>query len=182
MNLLKTLDELLKGGNPESISTELLRLGGFKNIPLIPIPSFGEVLDTLKKLNDRSKQTIPAIEGLTNQYTIDGKTATAYEFMFGKSQSDDGFEELLKDLNEEKFKKIMTSLLVKMGKSNESSESTSSTIPTKMSLDSPKQWAMSWTNYGDIYSQNKKFLEPFALTLKNTDAADKEFSPIMVQT
>jgi hypothetical protein len=41
------------------------------------------LLDTIFKLNHRSKESLPARHGLTNLYTIAGQTATAEQFLYG---------------------------------------------------------------------------------------------------
>ena len=181
MNFLKELGEWLKGENLDNISNEVLKLEGFKNIPLIPIPDFVEFAETVGNLYGRGKQTTQAIDGLNNKYTINGKTATAKEFMFDTSKHENVLEELCKNLDENKFKKAIESLLGNIDQSNEFSEDASSEPLTAMSLDTSKQWAMSWTNYGDIYSRSKKYLEKFSLTLENTDHANREFWPTIAR-
>ena len=124
MNFLKELGEWLKGENLDSISNEVLKLEGFKNIPLIPIPGFVEFTETVGNLYSRGKQTTQAIDGLSNKYTINEKTATAKEFMFDASKQENVLEGLHKSLDESKFKKAIESLLGNIDQSKESSEST----------------------------------------------------------
>ena len=181
MNFFKEFEKWLKGENLDSISNEVLHLEGFKNIPLIPIPGFVDFAETVGNLYSRSKQIIPAVDGLTNKYTINGKTATAKEFMFNTSKQDAVFEELRKSLDENKFKKAIESLLGDMDQITKSSEDVSKEPLTAMSLDSSEQWAMSWTNYGNIFYRSKEFLEKFSLTIENIDDANREFWPTIAK-
>ena len=121
MNFFKEFEKWLKGENLDSVSNDVLNLEGFKNIPLIPIPGFVDFAETVGNLYSRGKQIIPAVDGLTNKYTINGKTATAKEFMFNTSKQNAVFEELHKSLDENKFKKAIESLLGDMGQITKSS-------------------------------------------------------------
>lgn len=52
--------------------------------PGVPILADG-VIQSLQGLLDRREQLLPAVRGLTTQYTIAGNTASAFEFLFGTS-------------------------------------------------------------------------------------------------
>jgi len=147
----------------------------FKNLPLIPLPKFEEIQDTLNKLLDRTNQTIPAIEGLNNKYTLNGKTATGTEFLFGSSHPELGFKGLL-EITETKFYEKLLSLFMNKDEHEKLSESL-----TGQSLESPEQWSISWTNYADVYSRSKKYLDKFASTLENRQSANSEFWPTIAK-
>jgi hypothetical protein len=58
---------------------------GLHHIPAFPITFWG-LFDSLSKLNQRGKDRLPARYGLTNLYTIAGRTATAEQFLYGSTQ------------------------------------------------------------------------------------------------
>jgi hypothetical protein len=67
-----------------------LRDFGLTNIPAVPyLLTFSEPLLTLFHLARRSIEVQPAKDGLSNVYRIGGQTATAYEFLYGASTSQD---------------------------------------------------------------------------------------------
>ena len=67
----------------------LLELG-FVNCPAIPYwvdpagdPDTDHVTATLASLLKRGAEGMPAYDGLSTKYTIDGQTHSAYEFLYG---------------------------------------------------------------------------------------------------
>src|SRR5690242_14473910 len=61
---------------------------GLNNLVAVPyILNFEEPLHTAMRVGARQVGILPAQYGLSTQYTINGKTATAYEFMYGKKPS-----------------------------------------------------------------------------------------------
>ncbi len=58
----------------------------FPHLPAIPVDPAGS-LDTLAKLAVRTQQTTQAKQSLTHEYTIGGRTRTAYAFLFGAAAS-----------------------------------------------------------------------------------------------
>ncbi len=51
----------------------------------------------------------------------------------------------------------------------------------KLSLETAKDFEMSWTNYDNIRTENKPFLDKFAATLENIDDANREFWPTIAK-
>ena len=51
-----------------------LRLFGLKDIPAVPF-DIGGSIETLLRLDIRGHETQQALQGLTNEYTLDGETA-----------------------------------------------------------------------------------------------------------
>ena|SRR5438874_2712155 len=67
-----------------------LRDFGLENIPAVPyLFNFSEPLLTLFHLARRSLEVEPAKNGLSNTFTIHGQTATAHDFLYGSSSSDE---------------------------------------------------------------------------------------------
>ncbi len=54
----------------------------FPNLPAVPFDEPG-VLDTLERLDIRSRQVTQAKQGLSHLYTLNGVTRRAYTFLFG---------------------------------------------------------------------------------------------------
>jgi len=72
------------------ISQLPLRDFGLQNIPAVPyLLTLSEPLLTLFRLAGRSLEVEPAKNALSNTYTIAGQTASAYDFLYGRSSSDD---------------------------------------------------------------------------------------------
>ena len=57
---------------------------GLRNIPAVPF-DLSDILESGPKLLKRRDEIKKAKSMLTNEYTINGRTATGYELMFGQS-------------------------------------------------------------------------------------------------
>lgn len=72
------------------MSTQISQLAiqanaGTSNMPTTPTPSPEQLEITVAGLSLKQWQMKPALQGLTNSYSIGGTTAPAYEFLFGAS-------------------------------------------------------------------------------------------------
>jgi hypothetical protein len=77
----------------------LIGLGNLVNLPAVPF-RVSELPGTVLMLGVRKKQTEQAMSGLSTRYTIGGRTAEAYVFMFG-TPSDPSFTSLSLDRAEQ---------------------------------------------------------------------------------
>src|SRR5436305_966497 len=157
-----------------------LRDFGLENIPAVPyLFNFSEPLLTLFHLARRSLEVEPAKNGLSNTFTIHGQTATAHDFLYGSSSSDELVRAtvrlegiLAKGL--EGFKDAIFRTDPPAGPTR--SDDTASAL-TSLSLDKPEDFSISWTNFQRVYENAQPRLAGWADTLTSLDAADEQFWP-----
>jgi hypothetical protein len=133
-----------------------LREMGFEHCPAIPYwadsygdPDLKHVLATLSKLNIRGQEGLgTAYRGLSTIYTIDGQTHDAYEFLYDEPRP---------------------------GSDNDPPKET--TPPTRLTLDDPREFTLSWTTYKNVYEDSQDLVEAFAGTLTDHDVATRSFWP-----
>jgi hypothetical protein len=121
---------------------------GFKNCPAIPFwaladgdPDLGQIENTVALLGQRGGQAAPAYAGLGTDFTIDGQTLQAAQFLYGPPVD-----------------------------------------ATKLALEDPSQFTLSWTTYQSVYQDSQDLVPIFAGTLeyKNKAAlATKTFWPLI---
>lgn len=92
------LDHLL---NPNHLDHLPLNGWGhhFEDIPAVPF-SVEQALEIFTKLAGREEQVKQAKSGLSNTYTIGGRTATGYQFMYQKSND---VQEHTSDTRQDRF-------------------------------------------------------------------------------
>jgi hypothetical protein len=161
----------------EQISRLPLQEFGFNSIPAVPyILNLTEPIGTILRLGLRSLQVQPAKKALSNTYTIGGRTATGYDFLYGSTTSNplsSAFSEL-----ERVIAAGVPALIKRMTASSASlpaavTASQSSSLP----LEKPEQFAISWTNYWDVYKNAQPDLAPWASSLTSVQAAAEQFWP-----
>ena len=129
---------------------------GFDHLPAVPYwadergdPDLKHVLATLVKLNARGQEGLPtAYHGLSNTYTIDGQTHDAYEFLYALPRPDS---------NDDPPK--------------------GTPPPNLLTLDDPREFTLSWTNYEHVYKDSQDLIDPFVDTLEHKEAATERFWP-----
>lgn len=134
----------------------LLWILGLRDIPAVPY-RFKGLLDTALRLFRRAKETQPARDGLTNRYTIGGVEASASEFLYGVAPG-----------SAPRMAGKVVSIVSGDKRTLPRARAARSNLQ-KLSLDRPEQFAMSWTNFADVYKDSEPRLEEYAATL--TDAA-----------
>ena len=73
----------------DQISHLPLQFLGLSNVPGVPyLLTLSEPLGTVLRLGLRSSKTQTAKKALSNTYTIAGRTATGFEFLYGSAPSD----------------------------------------------------------------------------------------------
>src|SRR5262245_50937733 len=73
---------------PDPIKRLPLRDVGLNNIVAVPyVLSLSEPIHTTLRLGMKEVEILPAKHGFSNSYTVNGVTATAFEFMYGKTPS-----------------------------------------------------------------------------------------------
>jgi len=154
---------------------------GLHNIPAVPVELEG-LLDTACKLYERSKETEPAKQGLTNKYTINATKASGLEFLYGerpKSKLQDALTPLIDDLDTNTTT-VLSSLYDSLSDDDVDDNVAKSLSPLEsLSLDSADQWTISWTNHDDIYEKYKHLVPEWAATLTDPDEASSAFWPMI---
>lgn len=157
-----------------------LHFFGLKNIPGVPVV-VDEWLDTLAKLAGREAQTKPAKNGLTNTYTIGGQTATAHAFLYGGTPVNvaQAARDNLAAAVRESPMHAAASLYAKIAApaSNVVAAAATADPLTQLSLDDPKQFALSWTTFQDIAQNAQPLLPEWSATLTDPAVAAKCFWP-----
>src|SRR5262245_18482754 len=161
-----------------------LRELGFRNVPTIPVDIHG-MADTLSRLAIRTKQREQVLQGLSKAFTIGGKTARAFNFLYGDGEADKKTAAALgaaqaflgRDPSEivaglvEQLKQPHDELaLIAVGGGHPL---------TRLALDDPKQYSIGWTTFPDVYSMGLPHLEEWAATLDvaQPDKATAAFFP-----
>ncbi|MEM7357391.1 MAG: hypothetical protein AAF657_41640, partial [Acidobacteriota bacterium] len=168
-----------------------LRLLGLKNMPTVPVDIKGTI-ETLGKLDTRSKEADQPTQSLTKLFTIDGETARAHAFLFGGepigSRAAEARDRLRNVLGGNPLK-IFKSLADGLRDESEElfddlfDDEDDSTDLTKLSLDDPKQWSMSWTTLPDVFRDGQPFLDRWAaaVDVEQPQVATEEFWPTIAR-
>jgi len=158
------------------------RLGGLglRSIPAIPVDIPG-MIGSFVRLADRLRQNVPAKLGLSNEYTINGRTTTAYEWLYGEPLA----EEKSAMRQEGALRRLEEQLaggenpFAPLSSKEPGAESASG--PAQIHLDDPRQFSMGWTNFDGTYEDAKPWEEFYAASLTNVEAANEQFWPTLNQ-
>jgi hypothetical protein len=149
----------------------------FPHLPAIPVDAQGAV-DTLAKLEVRAEQTTQATQGLTQGVTLNGRTRHAYAFLFGgvtpAPQSDEW--QALKESLREDPEGARADFHENLDRRTGAAPSTGA-----LSLESPRQFSMSWTNFPNVYETGRPFLRTWAASLTDADSATRQFWPMIAE-
>ena len=132
----------------------------------------------------RQAQLAQAKQGLTNPYTIQGKTDVAYEFLFGgeaAAATTKTWESIQKLLEQGPQAVVNDYLAEPLRTGQVALKSPLIGAPNPLSLESPEQFSMSWTTYPEVYRSGLKVLPAWASSLSDADAATKQFWPMIAQ-
>ena len=143
--------------------------------------------DTAYRLYERSKAIQPARDGLTNRYTINATTATGGQFLYGDAADTSAQVALhtLVDLQPSP-RSLLTRLQVLLSPRGDDSTALPQARAAQSSLQGlslvgPEQFAMSWTNFQDVYRQYAPLIPDYAATLTDADAATTAFWPTIAE-
>jgi hypothetical protein len=157
-----------------------LRDFGLQNIPAVPyLLTLSEPLLTLFRLARRALEVQPAKDGLSNSYTIGGRTGKAYDFLFGSSATED----LARATSDPEqilargFDGVRDAALRRHTSAPGSSTTLQAPAWTALSLEEPEDFSISWTNFENIYQNAQPRLPGWASTLTMLDEADAQFWP-----
>ncbi len=178
----------------------------FPNLPAVPV-DVGDALETLPKLGAREIESKQTKQGLTTLYTIEDTTTTGYNFLYGTkltTEDADARDDLAKALEHRSNVKLMAtmsehifgdrdqspsflryvkgfaeSLIDKLlGESDDDKKDEDHGDPlTKLFLEKPEQFSMTWTALPRVYHDNQDLLPTFAASLTDADVATEQFWP-----
>jgi Lipoxygenase len=159
-----------------------LQDAGLNNLVAIPyLLTLTEPVHTVLRMGLRQVEIINVQYGLSNTYTINGITATGYEFMYGKKPS--GFishaVSVLQHALEHDPEGALKSIYEPSNATFNISPSVDSSSFSNVSMESPEQFAMAFTNYEGIYELGKPYLPAFIASLTDVDEATKQFWPTL---
>ena len=183
-----------------------LPIVSFKNIPVVPV-DVGDALEALAKLGKREIETTQAKQGLTTLYTIEDTTTTGYNFLYGKkltTEDADARDDLAEALGHRSNVKLLATMsehifgekekshsflrYVKgfagsvvdklLGGSKDADKKADQGDPlTRLSLEKPEQFSMTWTVMPKVFHDARDLLPTFAATLNDADVATEQFWP-----
>lgn len=168
----------------ETINHLPLQALGYHNVPAYPI-ILSDMVETLIRLSGRNQQVRQAKFGLSTEHTIQGQTANAYAFAFGKEDQNpkqDAIDQLLEEIQTSKLTEegILDFVKTKLADQESMTDETIDESLTGLSLDNPDQFALSWSTYNNLYrNASENVLGPWSETLSDWKTATKQFFPII---
>lgn len=163
----------------DQIPQLILRLAGLGNLPALPI-DISEIVKSLPKLMKRLIEQEPAKDGLSNRYTIAGETKTGQEFLFGEGLDDrlrDALQEIQEAIKANPAKMINGFYKEFLDRDGSPNLTHDNADLTGLALETPEQWAISWTTFQDVYEKAQPLLARWAATMTDVTTAEEEFWP-----
>ncbi|WP_299684615.1 lipoxygenase family protein [uncultured Dokdonia sp.] len=163
-----------------------IRERGLTAMPAVPF-ILSETIEAIIKLGLRGEELKMAKAGLSNEYTIQGVTQSAYTFMYDTQEIDiakDDREELLERLHRSDEKEFLNNTLLDthLEKASFPKHAAKEQTFTSFFLEKPEDFTMSWTNYYNIYRNGRKDHEKeYAAILKDPKEATKQFWPMIAE-
>ncbi len=151
----------------------------YANIPGLPVISLTEVADTVLKLGLRTVQILPAKNALSNSYTIGGRTVTGYAFLY---DGNDPVATALEDLKGSLERHPATDILELIREAVTPKDPVPAAGPavdqaTPLSLESPEQFAITWTTFEGVYQNALPLLDKWSASLTDPAVAAQLFWP-----
>ena len=153
----------------------------FPNLPAVPVELEG-MADTLLRLGIRSEQVMQAKLGLTNTYTVDGTTDTAYALLFGDGSGtpeSEAVTALARSLEEDPASVLALFDGLWREGSDIATTPPDATTQKPLALDDPQQFSMSWTTFPGVYQAALPLLPAWASSLTDPVAATAQFWPMI---
>jgi hypothetical protein len=124
-----------------------------------------------------AEQTNQAKQGLTQRFTLDGMTRHAYAFLFGgvtPAHETDEWRAFKQSLQENPGR-AERDLHQNLGRQGEAASTGA------LSLERPRQFSISWTNFPDVWESGRPLLPTWAGSLTNADSATRQFWPMIAE-
>ena len=166
----------IAGASTGGISQIPLR-SSFPHLPAVPL-DIAAASDTLSRLEVRAGQIIQAKQGLTKQFTIHGRTRTAYAFLFGQAAGASVSGTPVSGLLARQPEHVTPELIVQAVRNGSSAQATTATAGSRpTSLQRPTQFSISWTTFPNVYDIGRPSLSTWAATLTDPEVASEQFWP-----
>lgn len=150
----------------------------YQSLPAIPIADIDGMRETLKRMSEREAEAKQVKLSLDRSYTINGHTAKGYEFLYGydldkKNPISEAAKALQGSLKGDKdlvkqIRELMEEDVLPRFKGTQQD-------PTKLSLDDPTQWSMTWSPMRNIYDTGMTNLDRWVSSLTDYQAATEQF-------
>ncbi|GGG05183.1 hypothetical protein GCM10011344_01950 [Dokdonia pacifica] len=163
-----------------------IREKGLTAMPAVPF-IISETIESIINLGLRGEQFKMAKAGLSNDYTIQGVTQSAYTFMYDTQEIDvskEDREELLERLRSSDEKEFLNKTLLDahLEKASFPKHATKEEAFTSFFLDKPEDFSLSWTNYYNVHREGlKNHQKEYAAILKDAKTATKQFWPMIAE-
>lgn len=161
-----------------------LHFFGYKNVPGVPLV-VDQWLGTLARLAEREIEIRSAKRGLTNTYRIGANTATGYSYLYGAPGTPSAAAAARNNLSDTLKGSPMhaaAAIYAKLAPAHPDASApavTSSDPLTRLSLDDPAQFAMSWTTFDSVYQNALPQLPDWSTTLTDPAVAARQFWPTL---
>ena len=142
--------------------------------------AIAEIIESVPRLLKRLLEEQPAKDGLDTTYTIAGETETGREFLFGEGLGDrleDALADIHQSLHADPTRVINNFYKEFLDRDASFDDSHDDARLTALALETPEQWAISWTSYQNVYGDAQPRLTEWAATMTDVDAAEKQFWP-----
>jgi hypothetical protein len=159
---------------------------GLPHLPSVPIDLAG-IADSIPRLADRLRQTVPAKEGLSNAYTIGGRTTTAFEWMYGAPLEPTAAatlqERAAANLEQQCGSDPASGVQAAASAASRAPAGGGETgsIPRPVHLDEPAQFSMAWTRFNGTYEAAQPWESYYAASLTDAEEATAQFWPTLAQ-
>ncbi len=156
------------------------------NLPAVPI-SLKETIEASARLLVREFQAKQASQGMTNVYTIGGVTTFGHDFLHNKTASSDrvkALTSLSSTLNPHSFSAFAGAMENSVKEELAPLiESPDPTDLTRLSLEHPEQWTITWTTFPQVYqpAHAKGLDTTWASALTSAEAATQQFWPMIAE-
>jgi hypothetical protein len=165
-----------------------LRLMGYPHMPGAPFV-LTEIPGTLIKLGLRANATTQAKWGMSNFYKIGAFDANGYSFLYGRDLQDSHVAEtadreaLLAELQESTSEAEISPEKLQQRFTQYAEAATSAGRDPILGtvLQTPEQFALSWTTFNAVYDDALPLLPTFAGTLSDPATANREFWPMIAR-
>jgi hypothetical protein len=152
----------------------------YPNLPAFPVDT-GEALQTLANLATRAQQIVQAKQGLTTRVTLQGRTRTAYAWMFGNASP------ATQTLEVDDIRTLLSGPRDTLGERyvrrlrEPHARPTATAGDAPPSLERPGQFALSWTTMPDVAASGAARLPEWSASLTDPSAATAQFWPMVAQ-
>lgn len=170
-----------------------LELLGFNDIPGVPFSAEATAASALS-LAGRAKETLQALNGLSRIYTLFDqetgleRTANARSFLYGQddaNHNEAARQKIIQEMSRARHTHFLDASRLKnrLNKHTPLTNVPDSDPLTRIPIDAPEKFDLSWTNYAGVYENALPKLQGFSDSLKvdgnGPDIATRSFWPLI---